>query len=438
MSNPNANVRMFLGPINAAAYWIGDHLLRAGDIVNDSSVSGTTVKAALNTLSSTVTTSVFPYIGTSLAEQDILSYDASAAVWRNRTKVAALKGQGKDSFAVGTGALAAGANDISLGTSAGNLSFGSNVAIGSNVLRNAASAWRVVGIGLGALNGALTYDAASTVAIGEGALGSLTSGDKNVAIGFGSSGSITTQTDNTSLGYSTLGNNSTGSNNTAMGALAMQNSTSASSCTAVGSSAGSTINANFVTCIGASSNSSSTAIHNTFVGYATGGALVGSQNTAVGSLAFNNASVAVTDCVAIGYNALAAIISNTSASGSVGIGSGALSTLTAGAKNVAVGQDAGNGITTANNCTFVGSGQIIGNNSNQTLLGANINVTASGTVAIGAGAQTSTSDVLVIRMGANSAKELLITPVTDATARAASTYLPIKVGATQYYIPLYT
>lgn len=50
MSNPNANVRKFDGAVNAAAYWIYDHLLRAGDIVNDSTVTGTTVKEALNTL----------------------------------------------------------------------------------------------------------------------------------------------------------------------------------------------------------------------------------------------------------------------------------------------------------------------------------------------------------------------------------------------------
>lgn len=46
----NSVVRDFVGGVRAASYWIGNRLLSASDIVNDSSVTGSDVKAALNFL----------------------------------------------------------------------------------------------------------------------------------------------------------------------------------------------------------------------------------------------------------------------------------------------------------------------------------------------------------------------------------------------------
>lgn len=88
----NSVVRDFIGGVRAASYWIGNRLLSASDITNDSSVTGATVKAALNTLSST-SSAVFPFTAAGLAEKDLVSYDASAATWKNRTVAAALSGQ---------------------------------------------------------------------------------------------------------------------------------------------------------------------------------------------------------------------------------------------------------------------------------------------------------------------------------------------------------
>lgn len=88
----NSVVRDFVGGVRAASYWIGNRLLSASDIVNDSSVTGLTVKAALNTLSST-SSAVFPFTAAGLAEKDLVSYDAGAATWKNRTVAAALSGQ---------------------------------------------------------------------------------------------------------------------------------------------------------------------------------------------------------------------------------------------------------------------------------------------------------------------------------------------------------
>lgn len=203
MSNPNANVRKFDGAVNAAAYWIYDHLLRAGDIVNDSTVTGTTVKAALNTLSA-ASSAVFPFVAAGLAEQDLVSYDAGAATWRNRTKVAALKGTGTNSLVIGTGSLAAGTNDIILGPSAGTATNtgSNNIGIGTDTLDGATMALSgMIAIGSSALTGALTNVANNAIGIGVGALSGLTSGANNTAVGYQAGDTITTGSNMTLLGY---------------------------------------------------------------------------------------------------------------------------------------------------------------------------------------------------------------------------------------------
>lgn len=66
----NSVVKQLEGGIRASAYWIGNRLLSASDVVNDSSVTGANVKLALNTLSS-ASSAVFPFVGSGLAEQDL-------------------------------------------------------------------------------------------------------------------------------------------------------------------------------------------------------------------------------------------------------------------------------------------------------------------------------------------------------------------------------
>lgn len=623
MSNRNGAVRFFGGGINSAAYWVGTTLLSASHVLNDSSVTGTTVKDALNYLS-TASTAVFPFVAAGLAEQDLVSYDASAATWRNRTKAAALKGTGTDSFVVGTGSLAAGTNDIILGPSSGaSANTGNdNIGIGADTLDGATVALQnVIAIGGAALSGALTAAANGTVAIGAAAGSVLTSGAKNTFAGFQSGIAVATGSRNALYGYATksaagatdntfigneVGTTTVGSYNVAVGSQCLDGVTGAlTGCVALGYSALSgllTTAADGATAVGyvalaslttgakntavgyqsglfiidGSRNSlfgwgtasSLSANDNTFIGSEAGSGNVDSRNTAVGSQAFNSASAAVTDCVVVGYNALAGVLSTTAPSGSIAIGTSALAActtglnlaiggssqlaittgarnttvgdrvmghasvgvatsdmvgvgyralsgaltiaaqgatalgtqclrdLTSGAKNTAggfqsqiqtttgsnnttygwgtmysanpdvsnvcafgslacsSGSNACNGtsafgmealtaLSTAAGCSAFGyrAGRTLTVGSSNSIFGFDADVSAnsrSGCVILGRGAVGATDDTFVIRMGNTSTKELTFTPVTDATVRADSTYLPLKVGATQYYIKLYT
>jgi len=449
----NSVVRDFVGGVRAASYWIGNRLLSASDIVNDSSVTGATVKAALNTLS-TSSTAVFPFVASGLAEQDLVSYDASAATWRNRTKAAALKGTGTDSFVIGSGSLAAGTNDIILGPSSGaSANTGNdNIGIGADTLDGATVALQnVIAIGGTALSGALTAAANGTVAIGAAAGLVLTSGAKNTFAGFQSGIAVATGSRNALYGYATksaagatdntfigneVGTTTVGSYNVAVGSQCLDGVTGAlTGCVALGYSALSgslTTAADGATAVGyialgalttgakntavgytsglfiidGSRNSlfgwgtasSLSADDNTFIGSEAGSSNVGSRNTAAGSLAFNSASAAVTDCVAMGYNALTGVISSTAPSGSVAIGSTTLQACTTG-RNTAVGFANQIAITTGTRNTTVGYNVMshastavatsdcvgVGNGA---LAGA-LTATANGSVAVGSGALAS-------------------------------------------------
>jgi len=452
MSNPNANVRKFDGAVNAAAYWIYDHLLRAGDIVNDSTVTGTTVKAALNTLSA----AVFPFAASGLAEQDLVSYDAGAATWRNRTVAAALKGTGATSLAL-MGGLAAGTNDIIIGPSAGNaLNTGSNnIGFGLDVLDGATTALQdVIAVGNAALSGDLTAAANGTVAVGFGTLQLLTTPlltAPQTAIGYQSLNACTTGYKNTTNGnltgsrVTTGGRNSffgdtagslitDGINNVAVGASSLSSGVSgvgvnsvvavgtatlsgaltsaASGAVAIGQSVFSIITSGAknvgvgyqagisvttgsrILLAGYNTNSADTADDNTFVGNEVGSTSAGSRNTALGSLAFNSAFGAVTDCVAIGYNAMTAALT-TGANGSVGIGSSALAALTTGV-NTAAGFANQLAITTGTRNTTLGYGvmSFVGVQTacsdmtgiGDSVFGADLQTTANGATAVGSSA----------------------------------------------------
>lgn len=372
----NSVVRDFVGGVRAASYWIGNRLLSASDIVNDSSVTGATVKAALNTLS-TPATAIFPFVASGLAERDLVSYDASAGTWRNRPVHGALSGTGTSAISIGGSSNAKGTHDISIGSSAGS--------------------------------SAATVLATENIAFGFVALNSITDGNYNIGIGKRAGQLITTGNGNTIISQSVSAQGTvSGSNNTITGYLAA---------------------------------SSASADENSFFGYASGGASVGSRNLAAGSRALNSASAAVTDCVALGYNALTGVISSTAPAGSVAIGSTALQAATTGF-NSAVGFAAGLLLTigTGNALFGANAGDTLTMGNNNTILGHNADVTAnsrSGTVVIGTGASAAADDTLVIRMGNTSTKEIVITPVVNATPPAgAVTYLPITIGGTSYRILL--
>jgi len=245
---------------------------------------------------------------------------------------------------------------------------------------------------------------------GEDALFNLTSGGNNTAIGFTALHDNTTGGDNTATGYLALERNTTGSLNTATGSRALENNTIGSEKTATGfqalfyNTAGSFNTAMGVNALfhnntnGSDSGNENTAIghgalflneggdRNTGVGisvlYNNNGG--GSRNTAVGAEALFY-SFAGNDNVAIGDSALMrtsfgngnsacgmnALFSNTRGERNTGMGGGTLylnvtgSLNTAigsgalvangGNRNVALGADAGSGLTTGNDNIDIGN-----------------------------------------------------------------------------------
>jgi len=89
------------------------------------------------------------------------------------------------------------------------------------------------------------------------------------------------------------------------------------------------------------------------------------QNVVVGnySMGGNIASNDVSNCVALGYNVMSGVLTST-ASGTVGIGSGALVSLTSGTGNIAIGFNSGYNLTTNAENTYLGyeSGASAGGN----------------------------------------------------------------------------
>jgi len=481
-----------MGGINAAAYWIGDHLLRGADIVNDSRVTGTTVKAALNTLSA-ASTAVFPFSASGLAEQDLVSYDPGAATWRNRTKHAALQGTGTTSFVVGSGSFATGTNDIILGATSGSSTYsgtGLNIGIGTNVLKNATTTNRntIVGHNSGT---AITTGVRNTV-LGGSALTTVASGQKNVAVGYSA---MLLAEDAVSLcvgvGNDVLTNILAAAGaTTAVGAAALFDLTSGVQNTAMGNRAGkgvTTGSRNSIFGFTSASGSIANADDNTFIGNEVGSTNVGSRNTVVGSQAFNSVAGPLADCVAIGYNCLTNslngvpagcvgvgsttlqacttglntavgfanqlavttgtfnttlgynVMSNASVavsvSNMVGVGASSLAgALTTGANGaVAVGYQALNALTSGAGNSAIGyqAGQTLTTGSSNTIVGYGADVSAnsrSGCVILGRGASGAADDTLVIRMGNSSAKEVVLTPVVTTNVTAA-----IGTGS---YIPI--
>jgi len=223
--------------------------------------------------------------------------------------------EGSDNTAIGHNAFsAAGAgesNNIAIGSAAlgladegtgsGNAIDG-NIAIGKDALSAAdfgSTGSRTllsnIAIGNNALNSTSTNSMTGTIAIGEDALTALTSGARNTAIGYEALKTVdSTESNNTAIGYQsmTLLNDDDNNSNTAIGSLTMS-------------------------------------------GIVAGG------------------SGGISDCVAIGHNALLGT-SATSEDGTIAIGKDALKNLTTGAGNVAVGCLSGQSITGGSNNTAVG------------------------------------------------------------------------------------
>lgn len=479
------NASAFRKVINAGSYWVGkDRLEDVAQTLTNKTLTSATITAASNNVlarglwygsgsasistyaagaptatqvltatSATTATWQTPVVSalgdvtiSGIAEQDLLSWNNATSRWNNRTVAAALKGGGTTSILIGhPTSYATGTNTITIGTSSGSAATGNNcIAIGTDALDDTVTAVTdVIAIGRNALTAAVTQN--NTIAIGYNALAALTTGSGNVMVGANPSSTvtITTGSNNTIVG---TGITVTGSDNTVIGASTA--TSSGSGCTVVGISCAST-SSNYTTVIGRLGsafghhgvivgNSSATtgdgavcigtlsyaSGYSCVLGYSAGNNAIGAYNVAIGYDALDGAAGAVTDCVAIGRNALTAALT-TGANYSVGIGYNALTALTSGAANIGIGYQAGDTLTTG---------------SNNTVLGYDADVDAvgrAGCTIIGKGA-VSTADSQFVVATNNGANYLRSTLAVDPTPRAAATYLPVYIGGVQYYIPLYT
>lgn len=145
------------------------------------------------------------------------------------------------------------------------------------------------------------------IVVGEGSLGSNTTGVHNTAVGFNALLSNTTGSRNSAMGSGALASNTTGTGNTALGILAL--------------------------------NSNQTGADNTAVGAEALRLATGSRNTAVGSWALTSATAA-NENVAVGSEALMNV---TTGMNNVALGFGAGRTTTTGSRNIFIGPLAGTG-----------------------------------------------------------------------------------------------
>ena len=235
-----------------------------------------------------------------------------------------------------------------------------NVGIGYTALNVLTSGHGNVVMGSGA--GIAIQDAESNVAIGRNALGQVVSSNQSIAIGFNSGYGLTT-----------------GANNTVIGAEALYNSADIDRAVVIGKNA---IYAG---------NATSGADGTIAIGYDAARALTsGGQNIAIGYEALHDCTTGRRNTV-IGYQAA--------------------DTLTAGSDdNTAVGYaalGAGNHDTThQNSCFGYGAGDTITTGSNNTCLGSQANVSASGAVgqiAIGQAVTCTADNTATLGIGSNTA-----------------------------------
>ena len=235
-----------------------------------------------------------------------------------------------------------------------------NVGIGYTALNVLTSGHGNVAMGSGA--GIAIQDAESNVAIGRNALGQVVSSNQSIAIGFNSGYGLTT-----------------GANNTVIGAEALYNSADIDRAVVIGK------NALYA------GNATSGADGTIAIGYDAARALTsGGQNIAIGYEALHDCTTGRRNTV-IGYQAA--------------------DTLTAGSDdNTAVGYaalGAGNHDTThQNSCFGYGAGDTITTGSNNTCLGSQANVSASGAVgqiAIGQAVTCTADNTATLGIGSNTA-----------------------------------
>lgn len=202
----------------------------------------------------------------------------------------------------------------------------------------------LLGLGSGGQNATTSNTFTGNVAIGSGALQSVT-GSQNTAVGYrslfletanGGSGS------NTAIGYNALASSTNAVNNTALGNFAGLGITTGSSNVAIGPNA-----------MGRLGSQSITGSNNTVVGNTSGARMTsGLQNTFIGSTVADSGAVTGQNNIGLGYQAIRSI---TSGLNNVAIGFGIAPGLTTGYDNIFLGETQNGG----GSNTSTGGGNIL-------------------------------------------------------------------------------
>lgn len=236
-----------------------------------------------------------------------------------------------------------------------NGSTAGNIGIGISALENLTTAVHNTAFGMEALQETTTGD--GNCAVGKYALQYNQSGAWNTGVGMEALRRLVSGYDNTAVGEGAAEYLTTGSRNVAVGKYAMILSTTSSDLVAVGGSAlYSNVTGIGLTAVGGYALQKSTANYNTALGYyAAIETTTGANNTAVGTFAMQTNTTGENN-VALGYSAL-----GTTPAGSynTAVGYAALNYATGGS-NVAVGFQAGIGVTSANAVVADSEGVLIG------------------------------------------------------------------------------
>ena len=191
----------------------------------------------------------------------------------------------------------------------------------------------------------------NNVALGNAALGSLTSGSGNTAVGSLALDANTTGIQNTVVGYLAGTSITTGNYNTAVGVVALQNY-DVTDCVAIGTEALRDCQGN----------------RNIGIGNEAGRFATGADNVIIGDLAGDASSFSGNNNIGIGSGALGGI---SSGSNNTAVGRSALAVNTTGGDNTAMGRNALDANTTGLNNTALGEGSLTANTtaSHQTVIG---------------------------------------------------------------------
>ena len=325
----------------------------AGDAIstgNNNTIIGTAAGTVTVDVDSTV------MIGQSACGDGNMDSDADGTIAIGYTALQALT-SGAGNIAIGYQALDAvttGSQNIAIGYQAADsvlAAYSSNIGIGSNSLGGShagTASIRNVAVGEDTLAGAMN-DSDNNVAIGWTALTALTLGDQNVVIGAAAGDSLTSGSGNVAIGAASMGSSTDVDNGVFIGkdAGGADMTSGADNSILIGKDAGAglTSGAGNVAIGYQSLDATTTGASNTMVGYQTGTALPagGDGNTAVGYQALLSANNDTShENTVVGYQAgqqISSGFNNTMIGANVDVSTGSFDNVTAIGNNFEATQD---------------------------------------------------------------------------------------------------